>query len=124
RHGMHFVPKNVVTRYQGVEESLRYTHGVIDAVQIVDQHQELVATKPADQIAAPAGSSRNIAAQGSLQPAANLTQQLIAGAVAQRIVDHFESIEVEEQHSTAALLFVTDAAQCRFQVLHEHGSVG
>src|ERR671938_471588 len=54
-------------------------------------------TRSAIIVAAEAGD-RVVRAQGGLQPARDRLQQLVAAGVAERVVDHLEAVDVEEEH--------------------------
>jgi hypothetical protein len=58
----------------------------------LDEHGELVAAEPRHRVAP---------ARGALQAAGDLRQQAVAGAVAQRVVDRLEVVEVEQEHRDA-----------------------
>jgi hypothetical protein len=60
------------------------------------QHGELVAAEPGDEI---------LAAEGLFEPPGDPPQQLVAGVMAEAVVDHLEPVEVEEHqcHLAAAL---------------------
>ena len=55
---------------------------------ILEQHGELVAAQPRDRVAGRAAQ----------QPLGHLDQQLVAGGVAEAVVDRLEVVEVEEEH--------------------------
>ncbi len=99
-----------MTRGQNVA---RHRSDLRNIGDLLDQHDELVAAEPRHDVAR---------AQALLQPRAHLAQQHVAGIVAQRVVDHFETIEVDEQHGELAVV-----AARRFdreiQQLAEHRTV-
>ncbi len=57
--------------------------------EVLEQHREFVAAQPGDRV---------IPAQGLAQPLADQAQRLVAGVVAEGVVDDLEAIEIEEQH--------------------------
>ena len=64
--------------------------GGLDALApVLEQDRELVAAQPGRGVGG---------AQRLLQPLADLVQQLVAGGVAERVVDGLEVVEVHEQH--------------------------
>ena len=54
----------------------------------LDEHDELVAAEPADRVAL---------AQDAGEPGGDAAQQLVAGGVAEGVVDVLEAVEVDEQ---------------------------
>ena len=59
-----------------------------------------------------------------LEPARDGLQQLVAGVVAERVVDDLEAVEVEEQHRGAALGVVALGAADRLvEAVHEQHAV-
>ena len=66
--------------------------GIVDLLQ---QHDELVAAEPRDDVAR---------AQAFAQARAHLAQQHVAGLVAERVVDDLEAVEVDEQHRELAVV--------------------
>jgi hypothetical protein len=75
------------------------------------QHGELVAAEAGDDVAG---------TQHAAQPLGHAAEQPVAGAVAQRVVDHLEVVEVDEQHRHALALGVQRAAEA----LEEELAVG
>ena len=65
---------------------------VLPAQALADDH-ELVATEPCDGVGG---------LQAPLDPPRDLDEQLVAGVVAQAVVDHLEAVDVEEQHGDLA----------------------
>ena len=63
--------------------------GVGRAERRLDQHGELVAAEPGHRVAV---------AHRRAQPVGDLDQQLVAGRVAEAVVDLLEAVQVEEQH--------------------------
>ena len=62
------------------------------SVGVLEQHGELVAAHARDGVA---GAQRGVEAER------DRLQQLVAGVVAERVVDHLEAVEVEEEHRGA-----------------------
>ena len=61
-------------------------------VEVLDDHHELVAAQPRQQVGLP---------QGAGERGRHPLQQLIADAMAERVVDVLEPVEVDEQHADA-----------------------
>ena len=59
-------------------------------VVALGEDDELVAAEPPDRLAAP---------QHGFEPGADRAEELIAGGVAERVVDLLEAVEVDEQHA-------------------------
>ena len=76
----------------GGEELLRHRLGVLGLADL-EQHGELVAAEAAHQVAV---------AHRAAQAAGEGLQHAVADAVAERVVDHLEAVEVEEEHGQAA----------------------
>ncbi len=71
------------------EDLLSDGHDVLPVVEFRKQDDELVAAQPRHGVAV---------AQAALEAIGDFLQQLVAGLVAQRVVDLLESIQVQEQH--------------------------
>jgi len=82
------------------------------ARQVVDQHQELVAAEAADHVPAEIGPGGVRGAQGAAQAAGDLAQHLVAGLMAQRVVDQLEAVEIEE-HDRELVAWLLAAARDR-----------
>ncbi len=65
---------------------------VVDGLQVVEHHDELVATHPSDRVTP---------AHCAAQSLGHDTKELVAGGVAVRIVDAFEVVEIQEQERGA-----------------------
>src|ERR1700730_5076187 len=91
---------------------------------MIDQDEELVTPKPADQPCLETCADEISHPQRHLQPLSDLPQQLIACLVTQGVIHRLESIKVEKQHRAAALLLVAYPAQSLLEPLHEHRPVG
>ena len=95
--------------------------GLRDVAQAAEQHAELVAAEPRRGVAG---------AQHRVQALADLAQQLVAGVVAERVVELLEVVEVEQQqrHARVARLAgedrVAQAAQEVAAVGHRGELVG
>ena len=74
--------------------TLTASPGVLDAVE---QDRELVAPEPGDGVLAARRATTVRGAQAPLQPARERDQQLIPDEVAEAVVDHLETVEVQEQ---------------------------
>ena len=64
----------------------------VGIVEVLDDHHELVAAEAGEQV--------GLAQRGGERPR-HVLQQLVADAVAQRVVDVLEAVEVDEQHADA-----------------------
>ena len=62
--------------------------------ELLAHHHELVAAEPGDHVAPTNGGG---------EPLGDDAQQLVAGSVTERVVDHLESVEIEEQHGDLLL---------------------
>lgn len=76
---------------------------------------ELVTPEPGQQVARP---------QGAEQPLGHGDQQLVAGRVAQHVVDHLELVEVEEQADDQLSGALCATGEPEADVLDQHRSVG
>ena len=81
--------------------------------QIGDDHQKFIAAEAADHIGA---------TQTTLQSAGNTFQQFVARIVAERIVDGFEIIEIDEQHPHQRLLSPC-TGQHHLQAIHQQRAI-
>ena len=88
--------------------------GVPLIVQVLGDHQELVAAQARGEVRF---------AQMRHQPVCRLAQQLVAGAVAQGIVDRLEVVQVEEEHAHRGLEAAC-AGERPLDGLHGQGAVG
>jgi hypothetical protein len=79
------------------EHALREPLRRLDHLELVlddgEHRDELVATKPADEV---------VAANAFLHAPRGLDQRLVADGVPEGVVDRFEAVEVDEQHADAA----------------------
>ena len=69
-------------------QALGGRNGVVDAVDAIEQHRELVAALSRRDVAGPDRADESVG---------DFDQQPVAGAVTQRVVDDLEVVEVEEQ---------------------------
>ena len=80
-------------QHERFDERGRGTLGQLDrlflAVQVLAEHDELVATEPRHRV---------LEAHGVAEPAAHRDQELVAGLVAEAVVHVLEPVEVDEQH--------------------------
>ena len=79
--------------------------GVLDAVELLADDDELVAAEPGDEITG---------AQRLVEAATHLDEEAVSGVVADAVVEDLEPVEVEEEHGDirAALpLVATDPAE-------------
>ena len=89
----------VAAQLQGLAEHRQQVAGdafdVIALGDLLQNDDEFVAAEPRHDVAR---------AQGAAQPAGDFHQQHVAGVVAQRIVDHLEPVEIDEQHRESPLM--------------------
>ena len=121
--GAQLAAEDVVRQGQRVEQALGDLVRIGVALQIVDEHQKLVAAEAADHVPAEIGPGGVLGAQGAAQAAGDLAQHLIAGLVAQRVVDQLEAVEIQEEHGEHRLLAGVHALHGLLQALHEHGAI-
>ena len=95
-----------------VDQPLRHGDRVAQVRLVDDQDRELVATEPRGQVAL---------ADRAPDPLCDGNQKLVAGGVAERVVDHLEVVEVEEQDDRDAGLHAV--AQVERHLLGEQGPV-
>jgi len=82
-------------RLDHVEQLLGDVAGIHRAADALHEDGELIATEPRHDVAG---------AHLGGEPLRHLLQQLVAGLVAQRVVDHLELVDVEEEQRHAAAL--------------------
>ena len=89
--------------------------GFVRAVLVgaLEQDAELVAAEARDAIAL---------ADASRQHLRDLDQGLVAGLVAERVVDHLQAVDVDEQHG-GAVVVAADAVDRRFELAQEAAAV-
>ena len=87
--GEHLVPAHLDRRRQLLVDPLGDAGGVRLAVDVVEQHGELVAAQARERVARP---------HAALEPARGADQQLVAGLVSEAVVDRLEAIEIEVEH--------------------------
>ncbi len=109
-----FVASQGEGRLQRFDDALGDARGLAGSGDVLDQHHELVAAQTRGCVFGP---------QTGAQSLSDFDQQLIAGFVAQAIVDVFEMIEIEKQNRarTFAALCAGDGAA---QSLHQQRAVG
>ena len=102
--------------FEIVQDLARRKLGAID-IRGRQQHRELVATQPRHRIGRP---------QGAAQPHRHFLQHLIAGVVAERVVDFLEAVEIDQQHGEAALIAMRSQDRLLQPVLEQRaiGQIG
>ena len=75
-------------------DALRHQDGVLRHTDVGTQHGELVAPEPRHRV---------LSADRRSDTLGHRLQERVAGCMAKRVVDHLESVEVEEQHRDDAL---------------------
>jgi hypothetical protein len=83
-------------------------------VRVYQQDPELVASKPSDDVAL---------AHPTREQARNLDERLIAGLVAERVVDVLQAVQIDEQHRRT-LAVTLNAVDQPLERAHEAAAVG
>jgi hypothetical protein len=83
-------------------DALGHGDGVIGFLDVFEQNGELVAAEPGDGGVAGVPGDGIPGAQTAFQPMGDGDQQLIAGGVAETVVDHLETIEIQEEDGDAS----------------------
>ena len=76
--------------------------GVDRVADAGEQHRELVAAEPRQRALAVESGDGIGASQRLLEPTRDAHQELVAGGVAEAVVDDLEAIDVEEEHGEVA----------------------
>ena len=108
------MPAQLESRRQLPLESLRHRLGLGGVFEVVEQDGELVAAEPRHGVA---GAHRRP------QPARDPDEELVAGYVAEAVVDDLEAVEVEEEHGEPISRVPLGAAAGELQVIHKQGAV-
>ena len=87
------VPAIVIGTLHGLEDLLRHVRRVLGMAQLGEDDRELVAAEARHRV---------VVADAVAQPLRHLQQQLVAGGVAERVVDGLEVIEIDEHHRQRA----------------------
>ena len=96
-----------------LEDPLRGVRGRLALGDVLEQHGELVAAEARRDVGA---------ADAVVEPARELDEHLVAGGVAERVVDGLEVVEVEEDHRRRARL-APGARDRLADLLGEHRAV-
>ena len=88
--------------------------GLVDGVDLLQEHHELVTPQPRHRVAVPGGL---------FEPLGELPQQLVPLQVAERIVDHLEAVEVEEEHRAMEVGAAPHPTERMVEPVHEEGAV-
>ena len=97
----------------GRGDAIGQLNRLIGIVDVLAQHDELVAAEPGDRVAR---------SQDALDPVRHLHQQGIALVVAVLVVDRFEAVEVAEQHRQRPARALA-AGQCELQPVEQRRAV-
>ena len=108
------MPAQIEGRSQFTLKSLRHRLGLVGLFEVVEQDGELVAAEARHGIAR---------AHGRLQPAGHPDEQLVAGHVAEAVVDDLEAVEIEEEDGEPVGRVPFGAPERELQVIHEQGAV-
>ena len=77
----------------GLGDALRDRDRGADGADVVEQHRELVAAEPGDDVLRP---------HARAQPVGDVEQQPVAGIVPEAVVHQLEAVDVEEEHGDGA----------------------
>ncbi|KAF5057496.1 hypothetical protein DSECCO2_356120 [anaerobic digester metagenome] len=99
----------------GLQQAAGDADGLLVALEIFEQHRELVAAHAGHGIHA---------AQAGRQALGHLLQQVVAGLVAQGVVDSLEAVEVDHEHGESVLGVAALARHGPVQALQEEDAVG
>ena len=92
--GEHLVPAHLERRRQLLVDPLGDAGGVRLAVDLLEQHGELVAAQARERVAR---------SHAAFEPPRDADQQLVARLVAEAVVDRLEAIEIEVEHGEQRL---------------------
>ena len=90
---------DLVTLAEAVDDPAREAGGVLGRMDVLLEHDELVAAEAGDEI---------VRAQHFAQTVGHRAQQLVAAGMAERIVDLLELVEVDEQQRRQLIGAVLD----------------
>ncbi len=110
----HFLAADVDRQRHGLGHGEGHVGGLVGALDVGQQHDELVAAQPADGV--------DLAHAGA-HPQRHFTQHDVAGLVAVGVVDGLELVEVEEHDGGAAAL-AAPGGQRLVQAVQEQDAVG
>ena len=114
RRHVKFLAANQKRARYGIEYFLSHAGYLRGVGHILDQHHELVAALAPDGVRL---------AQAFAQPLGQLLQEPVSGIVTERVIDYFETVEIDEQHRRHAGETLR-ARQRLGQPLVEHRAVG
>ena len=115
RRGHRLARLQVEGQAERLEHALGHRHRVAVVEDVLAQDHELIAAEPGQRL---------VAAQGVTDPLGHRLEQLIAGAVAEAVVDHLEAVEVEEQHRHRAVGAAAEALERKLQVVQVEQAAG
>ena len=99
---------------KGRDQALGHVGGVVEAFDVLAQHDELVPTEPGHRVGL---------ADGALDPSGGLHQELISDAVAKGVVDRLEPVQVDVEDAAHAMV-PTHARQSLVESVRQHDPVG
>ncbi len=108
------LPEDHDRLHDGRQNVARHHADLADVRNLLHEHDELVAAEPRDDVAR---------AQALPQSCRHLAQQYVARFVAQRVVDHLEAVEIDEQHRELAVV-ATARLDREIEELSEHRAIG
>ena len=93
------------------EDPLRDDDGGLGRCDLLDHHGELVAAEPCTRV---------LGTDARLEPLRDLDEQLVAGRVAEAVVDRLEVVEIDEQDREEVLPAMPPLERMRDAIREEH----
>ena len=115
RRGEDFMPSQQERQAQLLLNPVDHAERIADVADVVDQDREFIATEPGDGVAV---------TDAGLQPPADADQELVAGHVAEAVVDDLEPVEVEEEDGEPEPLRPPRPVHGAVEPVGEQGAVG
>src|SRR5581483_6163691 len=106
-------------RCEGFHQSVGGFLCVIGIFEILEEHREFIAAESCHGKALPKSGNGVTRSERFFQATGDTDQQLIAGEVAETVVDHFESIEIEEQHGKQRVFAAPDVLDRSSETIDE-----
>jgi hypothetical protein len=95
------------------DDPVRAVGGLVDAFDVVTEHDELVASEACDRVRL---------AHRAVDALARFDEQLVAGRVPERVVDRLEPVEVDEERREHAAV-APDAGAGSIHTVGEHDAI-
>ena len=102
--GVHLAALDDDRGVEGVEDALGHLDHGAGVGRVLEEHRELVAAEPGGGVAG---------AQAAAQAVGHRAEELVAGAVAEAVVDELEVVEVDEGHRGDRRVGASDARRAR-----------